>query len=202
MRYFVVTVGILFGLVVGTPNTVSANSCVSRQRVVVQQQVVTVKQAVVTPIAVASFAAIPIQVPTYSVGYNQRNDYELEELRKAIQELRLAIQSLKQGSHNHPPENSDLQTKATQILVNRCARCHNEMVAEKEGGKFIMFQGGKLSSALSKENIFDIWERSDAGSMPPPGKGDPIPDEEARLLRDWIGQRAATERALKLKKQP
>lgn len=185
--------------------TADGSGCIQRSRVVVQRQVVqavAVKQAVITPVAVAAFTAVPVAVPQYSVGIAPNaGSGELEELRQAIQELRQAIQGLKAAPA--PPPEDDLQAKAARILNNRCALCHSEGTAAKEGGGFVMFKDGRLSSGLSREEVFHIWERADAGSMPPKDKGQPIPDEEARLLREWVSQKARVERELRrTQKQP
>ena len=190
----------LFAGLLAVP-TADATGCVSRSRVIVRQQVVqavAVKQAVIAPIAVAAFAAVPVTVPQYSVGYNPNGaaEGEITELRQAIQELREAIQGLRQPAAP-PPEADDLQAKAARVLNNRCALCHSEGTAAKEGGGFVMFKAGQLVPGLSREEMFHIWERADSGSMPPKDRGQPIPDEEARLIREWVSAKAKVERELR-----
>ena len=190
----------LFAGLLAVP-TADATGCVSRSRVIVRQQVVqavAVKQAVIAPIAVAAFAAVPVTVPQYSVGYNPNGaaEGEITELRQAIQELREAIRGLRQPAAP-PPEADDLQAKAARVLNNRCALCHSEGTAAKEGGGFVMFKGGQLNPALTRDDFFHMWERSSAGTMPPKDRGQPIPDDEERLLREWVSQKSKAERELR-----
>lgn len=179
----------------------SGDSCRAvRQRVVVQHHAaVAVKQAVIAPIAVAAYAPI-VTVPQYSVGWDSGAG-EVAELRKAIKELREAIQGLQGPGTGQGAQGNDVQVRAIKILTSHCARCHAEPVAKAEGGDFVMFKGGQINTSLSRDDLWHIWERSDSGSMPPPKKGEPISDDEARVLREWLGQVAKVERAAR-KQQP
>ena len=178
-----------------------------RQRVVVQHaavahQVVAVKQAVITPVAVAAFA-YPVQVPTYSVGWDAHGG-EIQELRKTVKELTQALKSIQPGAAQQPaqPPADDLQAKALKIVTARCAQCHTEQTAKGMGGDFVILKGGQFNPALSTLDVVHIADRSHSGSMPPPKSGPPIPDEEAQVLRGLAEQLVKAERQARKAQAP
>jgi len=209
MRYLIafVTLGVV-GLW-AIPNA-GADCHVQRQRVIVHHaaiahQVVAVKQAVVTPITVAAFAAYPVQVPTYSVGYDPHAG-EIQELRKTVRELTRALQGLSSGTATGRPTPSptptptpappsdDLQAKALKVITARCAQCHTEQTAKGMGGNFTILRGGNFDPALTTLDVVHLADRAHSGSMPPPKSGPPIPDEEAAILRAFAEKLVKQER--------
>lgn len=179
--------------------TADADSCravqVQRQRVVhaaVVQHHHAVA-AVVAPVAVAQY--LPIQVPTYSAGYVVDNG-ETAALRRSIERLEKTIQKLSATptSRAAPVPDVGITGQAQQVLTARCAQCHTGAAAK--GSLAIFTEPGKLNPAVDR---FVLWEAADSGQMPPaPAKE--IPDDEARVLREWVKEAAQVRKAQALKK--
>lgn len=172
-----------------------ADCRVVRQRVVAVQHaaVVTVKETVVVPVTVAAFAAYPVQVPTYSIGYDPHAG-EVQELRRSVRELTQALQGLRTGATPAPQPASDLTAKAAQVLTARCATCHTGAAAK---GKVQLFtESGVLNPTL---DWFAAWAEAESGRMPP-APAQPIPDDEERVLKEKVREVAQLRKQQSLKK--
>lgn len=165
-----------------------------RQRVVVHRQAVVhaAAVAVVAPVYVAQF--VPVQVPTYSVGYapqQVQQSQDADALARAVEKLTAAVEKLSGGAQ---PQADNLQSRALGILNARCASCHSDATA-KAGGDFVLLKGGQLNPTLDVLDITHAANRAYNGSMPPKGKAPPLSDDEARVLRDWSEQVTQATRA-------
>lgn len=161
------------------PAALDASGCgvpVVRQRAfVVNHHVAAVA---VEPVYVATFAAVPVAVPHYSVGY-QPDGGEIAELRKAVRELSKTVQELRQVQAAGPPVSDELNAKAWQLLSAKCATCHTG--PDSKGRVQIFLAPGQPNRDVDR---FALWDAAESGRMPK-GK-EPVPDDEARLLREWL----------------
>lgn len=158
-----------------------------RQRVIVQHHAAVVNHhvaAVVAPVYVAQY--VPVQVPTYSVGYAAPQQQQDTSLALAVEKLSLAVERLSKGGAQTQADSLD--AKAAGVLAARCASCHTGAASK---GKLAIFTApGQLAPTVDR---FLLWEAADSGRMPKGGQ--PIPDDEARVLREWVAQAAQQRRA-------
>ncbi|MEZ6048322.1 MAG: DUF1549 domain-containing protein [Planctomycetaceae bacterium] len=90
-------------------------------------------------------------------------------------------------------EEIDFEKEIAPILLTRCVECHND--TEASGGLNLTslpaLQAGSDSGTVltpgHPEESY-LWERVSAGDMPPEkqGKPQPLPEQEAQLLKAWI----------------
>ena len=191
MRFLIALTGLSAWLLSAAP--APAQSCgVVRNRVVHQQHVVHAAHvAVVQPAVIATFAAVPVAVPHYSVGYDPHGG-ELAELRATIRELRKTVELLGKAEATPTPRRDvptdDVSGKAWQVLAKHCASCHTG--AQAKGKVTIFSEPGKPNPGV---DLFLLWEAADAGRMPKSAA--PISDDEARALRELVALTAKQRRA-------
>ena len=191
MRFLIAITGLAAWLLSAAPSP-AQNCGVVRQRVIHQQHVVHAAHvAVVQPAVIATFAAVPVAVPHYSVGYDPHGG-ELAELRKAVRELSKTVLDLRAAEPVAAPRRDvptdDVSGKAWQVLSKHCASCHTG--AQAKGKVTIFSEPGKPNPSA---DLFLLWEAADAGRMP---KGAaPINDDEARALRELVALTAKQRRA-------
>ena len=175
-----------------------------RQRVIVHHaahQVVAVKQAVIAPIAVATFAAYPVHVPTYSVGYDPHGG-EIQELRKTVKELTQALKGMQNGvtpQQTAQPAPDDIKARAIQLVSAKCGSCHT---GATPSGKFVIFtEPGKMNTGLNILDLVEMEKQSKDGRMP---KGQPsLTDPEFQLLEQWVElERQAVRKSVKAQGNP
>ncbi len=145
--------------------------------------------AVVAPVVVASYLAVPVVVPAYSVGYaagavsyNAQEavgaDTQLPAVKSPCEDqlaelkARLATLEAKTGVQ--------VTAKATEasVIVSRCAACHDASVAKTKGKGFILTEKGK-ELPLTNEARLKCIEKVVAGEMPKDGT---LTDEEVTTL--------------------
>ena len=170
-----------------------------RQRVIVHHaahQVVAVKQAVIAPIAVAAFAAYPVQVPTYSVGYDPHGG-EIQELRKTVKELTQTLKGMQNGTapqQTAQPAPDDIKARAIQLVSAKCGSCHT---GANPSGKFTIFsEPGKMNAGLNILEMVEMEKQAKDGRMPKAQP--PLTDSEFQLLEQWVElERQAVRKAIK-----
>lgn len=111
----------------------------------------------------------------YGPGYDAHLDY----LKQAVSELR-AIRAMMEVQQ---PGSAAKRAGAESIIVARCARCHQESVAEEKGDGFVLvLSSGKLA-ALSSGDRKHMRRKLTAGAMPP---GAPLPTTEKKTVLDHL----------------
>ena len=92
-----------------------------------------------------------------------------------------------------PAEDVDFEKHVAPILITRCLECHSELGAS--GGLVLtksesLRKGGENGPAIQagrpEESL--LWQRVDAGEMPPEKHGRPqkLSDAERAVLRSWV----------------
>lgn len=144
---------------------------------------------------------VPVQVPTYSVGYGYDAASEVGKLRLEleIQKLRTEVQALRSSGFApqvQPAQQSQsVQQQAPAMpqasngnggdLVNglsKCAACHDSQAAKSKGGGFEMFQGGQTRK-FSAEDSLNMLKQIETGKMP---RGGAFTDGEKSAFRKWV----------------
>lgn len=182
---------------------------VKKQAVVVEKVITPV--VVATPV-VTPFVAVPVAIPTFSavytpgpVGYggyggggyapphaggSPQDGAVLDALRK----LNERLDRLERGGEvpRPPPAPGAPAPQAVpgtggvgvlQLLLTKCASCHDATRSQSSGGSFTMFEGGKPRQ-LTAEQLGEVIRRvslpsSDPQSMP---RGGRMTDQERLLL--------------------
>lgn len=185
-----VALGVVLVLFLGGP---LAADC--RSRVVVQRQAVVNHHvaAVVTPVAVAQFVAVPVAVPTYSVGPSHQSQTDIDAIARALDRLTAAVERLGKGGVQQP--DNSLEAKALSVLNARCAQCHTG--AQAKGKLTIFARPGELSATLNTLDLVAMLEEVKAGRMPK-APAPPLEDGELLILQEWTnGQVKAARASLK-----
>lgn len=188
-----------------------AADCVQRARVVTHQsyRAYPVQSYAAYSYPVYNYVPVAVFEPVKAVyavgGATQAVTAEGAELARSLEKLTLAVEKLAaakagEAGQAQPPTNA-LQARAIQVMQARCASCHNEATAKAQGGDFVLFQGGQLVGTLDTLDVLHSANRAWSGSMPPPGKGPPVPQAEAQVLMDWAASIVKAER-LQRKAQP
>jgi len=114
-----------------------------RAQVAVAQVQVPVKQFIATQFAQAGQVGYGggYTMPTYGAGYQAGGSEELlKELLVAIRQLNATLERAGTGKAVQGTQSS----KAVNILVNKCAACHDSKLQRGMDNDFTLFEGGKM----------------------------------------------------------
>src|SRR5262245_29132980 len=83
-------------------------------------------------------------------------------------------------------EAADLAQQAKAILKSHCFACHGEGGANEGGFNFVLNRKRLVRELVVPGSAEEsrLFERVKKGEMPP--EGDRVPDDEVKILREWI----------------
>lgn len=183
-------------LLCGVPQTVLAQCNGGVCSTPVYRNVVHHDAVIVDPIAVATFFAVPVAVPQYSVGPyptgyapSAAPNPDAEALRQELARLRQEVAALR-GQQQSPQPTAPTGAAQAQdaagvvaLFSNKCAACHDAKSAAGKGGNFTLMDGGRVVN-LTAAQLLKVQAEVYSGQMPK--KGEKLTDPELSAVVAWI----------------
>lgn len=136
-------------------------------------------------------------IPAYSAGYSgppaaAYSDPALQTVLEEVRALRADLEDLR-ILLGHPPRlragRAGADHPAQLVIKQKCAACHSEQTAEKQGKGLILFSKAGVVPELAADKIGKVLIRAFDGSMPPPERQKdfpPLTDVEYGQLIDLL----------------
>ena len=133
-------------------------------------------------------AQLPVAVPAVPV------DPCAARMAPLLARLEALERQLQQGNGGVPNGvQAQPMAKGLALAQNKCAKCHEAAVAEKDGGGFTMFEQGKMVELTDRQSLL-CFKKVITGQMPPPKEGK-LEDADGRAVLEFFDTYKATKRS-------
>lgn len=180
---------VLFMLVLAVP---ADAGCQARGRTYYQQTyAVPYIAPYAPPVYAAVYQPVPVLIPTYAVGYSQDAQEKLNisaALNRIADALGKATPAPPRPEVDPVPQpGAAAPARGGNILVAKCAACHDASVSATKGGRQTLVQDGQMA-ALDGKILSRVLVNVYTGKMP---KGGKLTDEEVAAFVDLIDSLAS-----------